>query len=609
MVNFRQPSRSSTKRRRFFHTRKETERVSIFRTVPIIRFAYTSISIITIALIFNSLQGRAHDNSKSMTHSIPQVTPVHQPFKVCANSESFRYLDYDIQRNCRNIRMNSKRREDLCRISAVNKNCPQTCGSCCQDLADFVFIRSTNSLGTCKWLNENDRRKKKYCSYTEMTYDGRTIRDGCPVTCNFCFSKIDVHNEIEGPKIIVNTPNLDPQGNKQKQPGEDTVDYSLQQPVRKWAYAFLVGGCDREEGHHKGFLANIIVSAKQLQMHNSTADVVALIQMSYKSKYDTLSPDEIKLLEAVDVKIKYIPKFSSATHEMFYELTMQKFHILDLTEYSRVLFMDADVMPLVSMDYVFELSEPASPATTPPLLMENMVVSWKNEPASAGFFMLKPNHEDFIRAQEIIRNTEKLALKQPWPHFDEELGFGHKIDQSDPWEANLRGRFEKGTKWTWHCAFSDQGFLYHWVKYEKKNVSIINGNRIQNFSTSEGTVDGKLQLTTLSNKGKEGVLNSHSGMYGTKHGNNQVQGPDAPKVDFIHFVGKSKPWHYIDRTKKLTGDGPLWIETLESVEKVAGVTMEFPFSEGSPVGLFPMHAQRIESIKLKAKNNWNIYAS
>mmetsp|Transcript_24352 Transcript_24352/g.36092 ORF Transcript_24352/g.36092 Transcript_24352/m.36092 type:complete len:574 (+) Transcript_24352:152-1873(+) len=564
-------SRFATIRRRRLHLGKETQRVSMIRPVSIVRIILASISIIATVLVFSSFKGRPNNNfstrnkltSSSVAQSIPQVTSIHQPIKACVNSESFRYLDNNKHRNCRNIRMDSKRREDLCRIDAVNKNCPQTCGSCCQDLDDFFFIRTRNLIGTCKWLNENDRRKGKYCNYTEMSYDGRTIRDGCPVTCNFCFSKIEVQKEIdwpkliinpqteiEGQKLIVNPTDLDPQGNKQKQLDVTINNSSLPLPVRKWAYAFLVGGCDREEGHHKGFLANIIVSAKKLQMDNSTADVVALIQMSYKSKYDTLSEDEKILMEAMGIKIKYIPKFSSAIHEMFYELTMQKFHILDLTEYSRVLFMDADVMPLVSMDYIFELSEPASPEITPPSLMENMVVSWKNEPASAGFFMLKPSHEDFIRAQEIIRNTESLALEQPWPHFDEELGFGHKIDDSDPWEANLRGRFEKGTKWTWHCAFSDQGFLYHWVKYEKKNVSIINGNRIQHFSTSDYTGGGNLQMTTLSNKGKEGVLNSHSGMYGTKHGNNQVQGPDAPKVDFIHFVGKSKPWHYIDRTKK-----------------------------------------------------------
>jgi alpha-N-acetylglucosamine transferase len=53
---------------------------------------------------------------------------------------------------------------------------------------------------------------------------------------------------------------------------------------------------------------------------------------------------------------------------------LDKFRILGMTEYRRVLFLDGDVVPLVNLDYLFELSDPAH-TTTPTILMENLVVA------------------------------------------------------------------------------------------------------------------------------------------------------------------------------------------------------------------------------------------
>ena len=42
---------------------------------------------------------------------------------------------------------------------------------------------------------------------------------------------------------------------------------------------------------------------------------------------------------------------------IFTQAMLDKFQILDLTEYSRVIFLDSDVIPLCNMDYTFEFSE------------------------------------------------------------------------------------------------------------------------------------------------------------------------------------------------------------------------------------------------------------
>jgi len=94
-----------------------------------------------------------------------------------------------------------------------------------------------------------------------------------------------------------------------------------------------------------------------------------------------------------------------------------------MVEYSRVLFIDADTMPLCNLDYMFELSEPSSSVVEvnkkKPLLKANVIIAWRGEGANAGFFMMKPNNEDWEQLQREIRRKEEKALTLPWPHWDE----------------------------------------------------------------------------------------------------------------------------------------------------------------------------------------------
>jgi hypothetical protein len=227
---------------------------------------------------------------------------------------------------------------------------------------------------------------------------------------------------------------------------------------RKWAYAFVVGGCSSQHPEYKGFIYNIAVAAEILQESGSKADIVALIQMSARTNETTLPEEESRMLEAMNVKVEYLPKFSSTIHEVFYTLMLEKFRILQMTQYSRVIFMDGDVMPLCSLDYLFELSEPESGE---PRLKENVVLSYSSQPAHGGFFMLHPSQKDFEKVQSIIKETEEKALQLPKPdYWDPIEGWGHRIVPPDRWKASMT-KFTS-TNWTWHGVHADQGLLYHW---------------------------------------------------------------------------------------------------------------------------------------------------
>ena len=77
----------------------------------------------------------------------------------------------------------------------------------------------------------------------------------------------------------------------------------------------------------------------------------------------------------------------------------------------------------------------------------------------------------------------------PYPHWDPVKGWGQPFIPPDKWTSPSGF---SGTNWTWHGSFTDQGLLYHWPKYEKKSVTIINGWNIENWGYDPET--GKVQL-------------------------------------------------------------------------------------------------------------------
>jgi hypothetical protein len=337
-----------------------------------------------------------------------------------------------------------------------------------------------------------------------------------------------------------------------------------------YAYAFVIGGCDPQRPSYRNYIYDILISSHILRQRGSNADVVAFFQMSFHSNATTLPAQDIRLLTAMQVKIKYIPK---SRDESFYRVMLDKFRILALTEYRRVLFLDGDVVPLVNLDYLFELSDPAD-TSTPTVLMENVVVAGSQEPANGGFFMLAPHAGALQQINRIIQTREehsrnnkhtsnnndnkslpKESRKQKLDkHFDPVQGWGHAIDPTTGdagWVTNGR---PAGTNWTFWAAFADQGLLYHYTKYARKSVSIVLADRVENWGTvaatnhAEGTdgngaasVDGTVArlLETLQfpfqNYSQPSSMSNCGRWTGGK-------GCPPPYSDYFHFTGRGKPW-------------------------------------------------------------------
>jgi len=146
----------------------------------------------------------------------------------------------------------------------------------------------------------------------------------------------------------------------------------------KYAYAMLMAGVDPETSGlwYHGILFNAMVTSELLHRNsNSQSDVILMVQLSKEAKIKKLSDVEEDWLRRANVIVKYIPLPDHGIQN-FYTIQFEKFRVLQYyKEYSRIIFMDGDVMPNCNLDYIFKLSEEG-------VLKENMVLAWRAEPSS-----------------------------------------------------------------------------------------------------------------------------------------------------------------------------------------------------------------------------------
>lgn len=358
----------------------------------------------------------------------------------------------------------------------------------------------------------------------------------------------------------------------------ETVKSFSSKAAPPYAYVYLIAGCDPYNcKQHRGMLLNVMISAYLLkQQFQSTADVLALVQIKYATNTTELPPNEVDMLKKLGIVLKYIPK---SRYENFYEAQFEKFRVLGLTSYRRVLYMDADIMPLGKMDYLFELSELG-------VLSENVVIGSRGrEPANGGFFMLTPGHGEYERAMKIIHSREIAARNIPGKFkFDENKGWGHEIVPPDCWESVT----EKGYYWNFSFAYADMGFLYHWVKYEKKSVSVILAGDVINFVEGPNRTIKRRETLYQPFRNYSKVILRDEGRACRKW-----------LCDFAHFTSGSKPWLHkppLDlRSTPPNNALHLWYGTLDILDRMFGMGYNLTHERNAilngyrtPLGTWPL---------------------
>ncbi len=343
----------------------------------------------------------------------------------------------------------------------------------------------------------------------------------------------------------------------------------------KFAYAFLMAGCDPKRPSYMGYIYNAVVSKEILRVFNSTADVIMLVRMRGNTLEERLPDIHVSLLTKSGIIVKYLQKPKVDT---FHTAMMDKFRILEMTEYDRILYLDSDLMPLNNLDYIFEKSVGHNAP-----LQENVVLAYTREPANGGFFMLKPDKEDYRKISKIIGKMNRRKYR-----FDSKIGFGHEIVTPDYWESI----YKRETTWDFYGAFTDQGLLYHWVKYEKKKFSAIIGQTVKSFDKDENgnvALIRKVAGDTIFND-----IHSHSHLKPILN----VEALDRikPYQDFQHFFQETKPWFksvtrppIVERIEETTTPLHLWYHMLRKTNHMynLGINPERFRIADPPLGIIP----------------------
>ncbi|CAB9512856.1 expressed unknown protein [Seminavis robusta] len=322
----------------------------------------------------------------------------------------------------------------------------------------------------------------------------------------------------------------------------------------KFAYAFLLAGIPTEDtsgsafGNEKfqkqpkdayrGLLYNVLVSVKILQDSGSKADFVLFVHTA-STTFQELPPQDYQLFQQLNVTVKYLPPTPSLVNE-FSTLVLEKFRILELVQYDRVLFLDADVMPLCNLDYLMELSY--GPQA---ILQENVILSIGDTPASGAFFVLTPKPGYF---PTFLHELSKWSWF--WYSFKASLGWGIPFaneedpSKNDTWKA-LSGK--SGNEWDFDGAQADQGLLLHWTKFIQGSVSIVIGGVIENWVNRTLVVthanNPLLPYSCLPRNYSETL--GH--MWYPSEEISQQTSPTgiAPYRDFVQWqANPNRPWHY-----------------------------------------------------------------
>jgi len=342
----------------------------------------------------------------------------------------------------------------------------------------------------------------------------------------------------------------------------------------RYAYAFVIGGCRPEENAYRGFLYDVWISAHIFNQVKSQADVVVFIQMSSQSLYNRLPEQEESVTAALGINLIYLDK---NLHDNFYEITLDKFRVVNMTGYDRVMYLDSDAMPLGNLDYIFELSMQG-------VLQENVVLAGKNEPANGGFFMVTSRAGDWKKLQAIVFRKEiKSAHINNTEKFDLVQGWGHTILPPDYWKSTKDDTLH--TNWTFHAAYGMQGLLWYWVKYFKRNVSVRIGNLIENWGTDPGS--GKVRIVST----RSNLLDKYA-----RPIVHDEMSCEYWMCDLAHFASDKKPWQHrpprnLKRMTKPTDAFELWFHTLLLLDRQYLLGIDFQHWDNTarpPLGTWPL---------------------
>ena len=314
-----------------------------------------------------------------------------------------------------------------------------------------------------------------------------------------------------------------------------------------------------------GYLYNVLCANHMLSTLSprGSFDFVVFVMMdsTHEEPWTALPTQDKAMLERAGIKVQYVePYFGEPS---FYTLIMTKLEIFSLTDYTSVVFMDSDVLPLASFaDFAAAHG-----------LRENVIWAWKVSPMHGGFLVVRPSADTYETAKS-------LAMKfrdEEWKFAE---GWGESLKEG--W-INMHGKVG-GRDWEFNGGHADQGLFYYLLKYVVQDVSIIYVDQVVDWVGGVETARARESAF----KGDEERVKVRMDSMVDK----------VPYNLFYHFTGKQKPWlqEAVGGGGGVGGDGgrenalALWYDTLRTVDEMYQLAIDIDGLHNqdmrSPLGYF-----------------------
>ncbi|XP_052204216.1 UDP-glucuronate:xylan alpha-glucuronosyltransferase 1 [Diospyros lotus] len=173
-------------------------------------------------------------------------------------------------------------------------------------------------------------------------------------------------------------------------PNLDTLRPKLQLPVGSCEIALPPKAKGRRDPHREAYatilhsahvyVCGAIVAAQSIRMAGSTRDLVILVD-------ETISQYHKSGLEAAGWKIRTIQRIRNpkAEKDAYNEWNYSKFRLWQLTDYDKIIFIDADLLILRNIDFLFSMPEISATGNNGTLFNSGVMVI---EPSNCTFRLL-----------------------------------------------------------------------------------------------------------------------------------------------------------------------------------------------------------------------------
>ena len=109
-----------------------------------------------------------------------------RPTIVCENNYNYSVAGYPSDADCAWVGSDNDRRRRECQTLETFRNCPVTCGVCCEDDPGYRILTNWQQKEkSCRWIGQQTNRIRRYCTKQN---NGALVSSRCHVACNNCFT-------------------------------------------------------------------------------------------------------------------------------------------------------------------------------------------------------------------------------------------------------------------------------------------------------------------------------------------------------------------------------------------------------------------------------------